>query len=271
MLRTDRCLSRIRASGFDGPVLLVDNGSDPCMEDLAARHQCEYHRNAVNCFVNPVWNWLFEIVRERYLTLLNNDCLPRDGYLDEVTSIMRRWRLALASPVLREVEAVDDLAGDLSAETGPPDIDNYACRRGDAMTIDLKAYRKCAFVIPNRYMIWYGDDWIWGQLRYRGYRCGVIRSRSCMAEFSKTLLSNSSLQDRTRVEAAMAASDPLILRMQMFSGEVTCEHLRRHRRRPVTQLLRLCASSAEEVGRVLLFKRSRRSNRLMREWRLIRF
>lgn len=201
---TEACLNRVRHSGFEGDLVLVDNGSYPAFEKIAERYDCQLIRNDVNRYVNPVWNRLFQTCEHRFLTLLNNDCLVRDQYLNEVVSIMQENDAALASPSFEFVEALMPDDRDSSEETAPPRVEETADRTGYLMTIDLDRYLECDFLIPKKFRVWYGDDWIWGQLRANGHKCVRIENRTCRAERSATISRHPHLQAITAREERAA-------------------------------------------------------------------
>ncbi|MGY8778810.1 MAG: glycosyltransferase family 2 protein [Longimicrobiales bacterium] len=205
---TEACLDRVRHSGFEGDLVLVDNGSDPAFENIAERYDCRLIRNDVNRYVNPVWNRLFQTCERRFLTLLNNDCLVRDQYLNEVVSIMQENDAALAAPSFEFVEALMPHDYDFSEETASPRVDESADRAGYLMTIDLDRYLDCDFLIPKKFRIWYGDDWIWGQLRANGQTCVRIENRTCWAERSATISRHPHLQAITTRERRSAPGSP---------------------------------------------------------------
>ncbi len=215
---TDRCLARVRASGFTGPLVLVDNGSTPPLADIAARYGCLLVRNATNRFVNPAWNQLFDLCETRFLTLLNNDCLVRDGYLDEVTGIMASAGLALAAPDGERVPSILDVSEGFDTQTAPPAIDPAAARNGEVMTIDMLAYRRGRYRIPSRLLIWFGDDWIWGQLRLHGFVCARIVNRTCIREASSTIKANPHLQRILDRDARLAYNSPLFSELRVLAG-----------------------------------------------------
>lgn len=178
---TDCCLGRIRASGFSGDLVLVDNGSRPAMDGLARVHGCRYVRHAVNRMVNPVWN---DLLREPadWLSLVNNDCVVRDAYLDEVPVSMRREGLAVAAPTLIEVPDILSPDLDVGAEPGPVTVARDALRDGHVMTIDLAAWRCHGRPIPRVLKVWFGDDSIWARLRLAGLTCARLGGRTYYSE-----------------------------------------------------------------------------------------
>jgi hypothetical protein len=178
------CLERVRASGFDGELVLCDNGSSPPLADLARQYDCRHVRYRLNRYVNSVWNDLLATTRADYLTLLNNDCLVRDRYLSDLPRAMRDAGLALAAPTCLEVDDITAFCGTVDAEYAPPEVDPVAKRDGHVMTIEMAAWRRHGRPIPRVIRVWYGDDWIWGLLREAGCTCGQWVNRSCISESS---------------------------------------------------------------------------------------
>jgi hypothetical protein len=216
---TRLCLARVRQSGYRGEVLLVDNGSDPPLEDVARAHACRYLRYPQNRYVNPVWNELFTETRTRFLTLLNNDCLVRNGYLDEVPPLLPEHALALVAPRAVHVDCLEACA-DLAAETDAISIDRAASRLGHVMTMDLARLRTVSFRIPASYRLWFGDDWIWGRLRAAGYDAAVATNRSVFHQTSATLMGDAAFRRLIEVETRRAIAGFEMSRMRMLAGSV---------------------------------------------------
>jgi len=242
-------VARVRESGFRGSLLLLDNGSTPSLEPLARAYGCTFIRNRRNRFVNPAWNQIFRVCGARYLTLLNNDCLVRDGYLDEAPLILSTERLALAAPSGIRVPSTLTYQGDLSAERGAARINRAARRDGQVMTIDMAAYGSCRFIIPARFRIWYGDDWIWGQLRLNGFACAVIENRSYISERSSTIRANPHLSQILAADTSSAFNSPLMTRLHILA-ESAGEGARSHWDRssgPMSKLRRVLTSARDLV------------------------
>jgi hypothetical protein len=243
---TEACLRRVRESGYAGPLLLVDNGSDPPLVGLAGRWGCGHLRFDSNRYVNPVCNEMLASRDAEVLTLLNNDCLPCDGWLDEAPRLLREHGLALVAPAVVRVPHLLAFRGDLAAPREPAFLDRDAVRQGHLMTIDLGAYRQCGTRIPPAYRIWYGDDWIWGQLRSRGLACACATNRFCIAERQGTIDGDTRLGAIIEAERRRAARDAEMERMCVHSGSwpasaVTTDEpqaLRRARQERVLDVLR---------------------------------
>jgi GT2 family glycosyltransferase len=217
---TRLCLARVRQSGYRGEVLLVDNGSEPPLENVARAHGCRYVRHPQNRYVNPVWNELLAETRTRCLTLLNNDCLVRDGFLDEAAALLPEHALALVAPQAVHVERLEACA-DLAAETDPISLDRSASRLGHVMTVDLARLRTVGFRIPASYRLWFGDDWIWGRLRAAGHDAAVATNRSVFHQTSATLLGDATFRRLIDVETRRAIAGFEMSRMRMLAGSVS--------------------------------------------------
>lgn len=223
---TEKCVARVRDSGFSGELILLDNGSEPSFEALAHKHSCVYVRNKVNRYVNPAWNQIFERCTAEYLTLLNNDCLVRDKYLASVVRIMESRAISLLSPTLKLVETVELSSEDFNADESEPNIDLAAPREGHVMTISMKHYRRCRWRIPRMLLIWGGDDWIWGQLRARGYACGRISNWTCVGEKHSTIRKYNEIiqpildRDAQRMNNSLMICDLLVHADPSLAGQV---------------------------------------------------
>jgi hypothetical protein len=97
-------------------------------------------------------------------------------------------------------------------------IDRAAVRNGEVMTLDMHAYRRCRYRIPSRLRIWYGDDWIWGQLRLHGYVCGRITNRTNIRETSRTIKANPDLKKILDHDSRIAFNSPLFAKLRVLAG-----------------------------------------------------
>jgi GT2 family glycosyltransferase len=163
-------------------VLFFDNGSTPPFKDLLGP-SIEYVRKSENVYVNPAWNEIFDACRTKYVTLLNNDCLPlRANYFDSVIKNMEHNNLSMTSCKTLDIKAVtrpricffwiwDKW---LSLFNLKPVME--ARRQGWLMTINLQHYKQCDYKIPQDLKVWYGDDWIADQLYKHGYKIATYRN-----------------------------------------------------------------------------------------------
>ncbi len=195
---TSRCLDRIRNSGFGGTILVIDNGSSPEIsfpEDLGVVIQ----RNDKNKFVNPVWNDLIASVEANFLSLINNDILVPDKYLESVPGIMLEHGLSVCAPQIIETDGSEYFDWDSRYS-----LDLNACREGQVMTLDLKSLRTAGCFIPENLKVWFGDDWIWGLMRRSGYHCASLIGPKASGPQSVTLFSSPFFIDVVRLDISCA-------------------------------------------------------------------
>ncbi len=176
-------IEHLRTNGCQDPILFIDNGSEPSFEQaLATCPDITYQRKNQNCYVNPVWNEVFEQAETRFITLLNNDCfLLTPNYFAEVIPHMTAHRIVLSSAKTLRVKSLPTQIKSnfiqSIRERKPPRFRDQTRRQGWLMTLDLKRYRRLNYRIPDDYRIWFGDDWIWSQVMLNGLTAGVYTNR----------------------------------------------------------------------------------------------
>lgn len=218
---TERCIASILDSGYTGKLLLVDNGSTPSFEYLKERFpSLAIKRFSSNNFVNPVWNDLVSEADDEYLSLINNDVLINKGYLSAVPGLMREHGCSLLSCNTAEVDAFDDGSIDLERKFPSAfEIDKSAIRSGHIFTLNLAHLRRCTqFLVPDRYKIFFGDDWFWGTLRMNGFTCGSITNFDAVAMISSTLRRNRELAQAAFDEIKVAKDDATLLEVAAAAG-----------------------------------------------------
>jgi GT2 family glycosyltransferase len=179
---TMKVLNRVTEQNPNCKVLFFDNGSKPPFKDLLDP-SIKYVRKPENVYVNPAWNEIFDLCDTKYVTLLNNDCLPlRDSYFDHVIQDMELNNLSATSCKTIDIKALtkahilffslwDKL---LSRFNLNPVI--KAKRQGWLMTLNLNHYKQCDYKIPDDLKVWYGDDWIAYQLFKNGFKGATYRN-----------------------------------------------------------------------------------------------
>lgn len=198
------------------------------MATLADEFNAELIRHEENQFVNPVWNELLQTTHARYMTLLNNDCLLRQGYLNEIISIMQEYNLALATPSAVDVQDITACTGSLAPETEPPIINRRSSREGHVMTLRVDLVKARVLPIPHEYKIYFGDDWLWGRLRMAGYKCAHITNRTCYREYGRT---TRRFHFTYKQERRLAYSSREMTEASVFAGRLSPRTLRSFDRR----------------------------------------
>lgn len=179
---TMQVLNRVMAKNPNCKVLFFDNGSIPPFKDLLPNH-VEYIRKPENVYVNPAWNEIFELCDTKYVTLLNNDCLPlRDSYFDDVIQDMEANNLSMTSCKTIDINALSKariffygLWDKLLSKFEMNPVEK-AKRQGWLMTLNLNHYKQCNYQIPNDLKVWFGDDWIAYQLFKNNFKIATYRN-----------------------------------------------------------------------------------------------
>ena len=179
---TMKVINRVMNKNPNCKVLFFDNGSIPPYKDLLDP-SIEYVRMPKNVYVNPAWNEIFNLCNTKYVTLLNNDCLPlRNNYFESVIKDMEEDNLSISSCKTIDIKALTKahifffgLWDKLLSRFNLNPI-TKAKRQGWLMTINLEHYKQCDYKIPHDLKVWYGDDWIADQLYKNGFKGATYRN-----------------------------------------------------------------------------------------------
>lgn len=175
-------LNRVMDKNPNCKILFFDNGSIPPYKNLLDP-SIEYIHKPENVYVNPAWNEIFDLCNTKYVTLLNNDCLPlRDNYFESVIKDMECNKLSMTSCKTVDIKAFTkvhifffELFDKWLSRFNLNPITNTK-RQGWLMTINLEDYKQCDYKIPHELKVWYGDDWITDQLYKNGYKDAIYRN-----------------------------------------------------------------------------------------------
>ena len=176
-------------------ILLFDNGSSPSYKDFASKNKINYYREKQNIYVNPAWNKIFDLVKTKYLTLLNNDCyILSNNYFNDILLHMEKNNIILSSCKtlnkktidLKKIKFYKKVYNVFSLRN--LSYNNKARRQGWLMTLNLLEYKKLNYYIPNYLKIWYGDDWIWSQIIKNKKKYVVYKNRYALHLRNKTLI-----------------------------------------------------------------------------------
>jgi len=197
---TMKVLDRVMAKNPNCKVLFFDNGSQPPFKDMLSP-SVEYIRKPENVYVNPAWNEIFDLCDTKYVTLLNNDCLPlRDSYFDDVIRDMEENDLSMSSCKTVDIKALTKarilfygLWDKLLSQFDMNPVEK-AKRQGWLMTLNLDNYKQCNYKIPNELKVWYGDDWIADQLFKNGYK-GVVYKNALAIHVQSTSSGSQHIKD----------------------------------------------------------------------------
>ncbi|MBB1517115.1 glycosyltransferase [Tessaracoccus sp. MC1679] len=141
-------------------VLVVNNSRDPLSWDLPNVRVLQQERNI---FVNPAWNLGVRTAQGEFLAILNDDILPLEDLLGEVSRALRWKRLVglvgLHSSCFR--------ASDASTKWWRP-----AYERTDGYGVAMFLRRVDYVPIPDDMKVWYGDDWLMSRQRKRNWVLG---------------------------------------------------------------------------------------------------
>lgn len=179
---TMKVLNSVMDKNPNCKILFFDNGSTPSYKDLLGP-SIEYVRKPENIYVNPAWNEIFDLCITKYVTLLNNDCLPlRDNYFDGVIQDMECNNLSMTSCKTVDIKTLTKAhifffgLWDKWLSLFNLNPVSKAKRQGWLMTLNLEHYKKCDYKIPDELKVWYGDDWIADQIYKNGYKGAIYRN-----------------------------------------------------------------------------------------------
>tara|TARA_Y100001970_G_scaffold259687_1_gene340961 strand:- start:160 stop:909 length:750 start_codon:yes stop_codon:yes gene_type:complete len=177
-------IKKIRDIGCQDTILFFDNGSQPSFESLIKDDNYIYYRKEKNIYVNPAWNEIFDLVKTKYLTLLNNDCfIESDNYFKEVLAHMEKNDIVLSSCKTKNISFYNIFTKFLYKiiflrfKLGSLTYSSVSRRQGWLMTINLKKYMLLDYKIPKYLKIWYGDDWIWSQIIKNNLKYALYKNR----------------------------------------------------------------------------------------------
>ena len=192
--------------GYTKNILLFDNGSDPSIENIANKFGIRYHRERLNIYVNPAWNYIFTMEDCHYLTLLNNDCfILTPSYFEDILPHMEKNKFGISSCKTRNIACLKNSnfkSNDyfyFPNEVKTLIYNNHARRQGWLMTMNLKIYKKMEYLIPNYLKIWYGDDWIWSQFIKNNIKTAVYKNRYAV-HIKSSSISSKALQEIVKTD-----------------------------------------------------------------------
>ena len=175
-------------------ILLFDNGSNPTFKAFAKQKKIDYIREDKNIYVNPAWNKIFDLVKTKYITLLNNDCyIISKNYFNDVLNHMNKNNIILSSCKTFNVQNLNKLKLKMYEYYYNFNFQNKlkytssARRQGWIMTINLDVYRTLNYKIPEDFKIWYGDDWIWSQVAQSNLNYIVYKNRYAIHQKNQTI------------------------------------------------------------------------------------
>ena len=132
-----------------------------------------------------------------YLTLLNNDCLIiSKNYFEDIIPNMKKNDIILSSCYTKNIKTINWLKVAIYKFINYVFYNNKLSylenthRQGWLMTINLKRYKTMNYIIPSYLKIWFGDDWIWGQIKKNGHKAVVYNNRLALHVKSTTTTSN---------------------------------------------------------------------------------
>jgi len=170
--------------GYRKNILLFDNGSKPLYKNICKDFNIKYVKEEKNIYVNPAWNKIFDIVNDKYLTLLNNDCfILSDKYFEEIINHMRNNKFIISSCKTYNRKSVTENKLKLLQQyynfiqSKKIKYSSKARRQGWIMTLDLDVYKTLNYKIPDYIKIWFGDDWIWSQIVKNNLNYAIYKNR----------------------------------------------------------------------------------------------
>jgi hypothetical protein len=170
--------------GYRKNILLFDNGSKPLYKNICKDFNIKYVKEEKNIYVNPAWNKIFDIVNDKYLTLLNNDCfILSDNYFEEIINHMRNNKFIISScKTYNRKSVTENKLKSLQKyynfiQSKKIKYSSKARRQGWIMTLDLDVYKTLNYKIPDYIKIWFGDDWIWSQIVKNNLNYAIYKNR----------------------------------------------------------------------------------------------
>ena len=187
-------IERLIKNGYENNILLFDNGSSPSFTKYMKKYNISYHREEKNLLVNPAWNKVFNMVKSKYITLLNNDCFViSKNYFSEIINHMEINNIILSSCKTFNVKKISSFKLKLYEKYYNFFINkklkffSSARRQGWIMTINLDIYKTLDYEIPDYFKLWYGDDWIWSQVLNNNYSYAIYKNRYAIHLRNKTI------------------------------------------------------------------------------------
>ena len=170
--------------GDNNKILIFDNGSTPSYEQQIKKYNVSYYRENKNIYVNPAWNKIFDLVKTKYLTLLNNDCyILSNNYFNNIIKHMDKYDIALSS-----CKTINKKSFNINKlfyykyyyncfSRSKLKYASRARRQGWLMTLNLDAYKQMNYKIPDYLKVWFGDDWIWSQIANNNKKYAIYKNR----------------------------------------------------------------------------------------------
>ena len=181
-------------NGYERNIFLFDNGSSPSFIEYIKKYNISYHREEKNIYVNPAWNKIFNMVKTKYITLLNNDCfIISKNYFNQIIQHMDSNDIVLSSCKTFNIKNLTKFKFKLYhsyynlIKSEKLNYFSNARRQGWLMTINLNVYKKLNYIIPDDFKIWYGDDWIWSQILTNNLNYVIYKNRYALHLRNKTI------------------------------------------------------------------------------------
>lgn len=173
-----QCLDSIEPQADE--ILIVDNNSTEGIKKIISDKNKIV--NPQNVFVNPAWNQIMEYFLKSendILIILNSDMIVRNDALNIIRNINIDEDLSIVLP--SQVKSFSQIPDSKIEEIpwGYPGI----------MIILTRKMCEIVYPIPDGIKLWFGDDWIYKNLKKAGYSLRIYSSIECIHSGSRSLFS----------------------------------------------------------------------------------
>ena len=163
----------------DVDLLLIDNGAEHEVSQLIKGYKDNYPnvtviKNEVNIFVNPAWNQIinvFLMYNHDYLLIMNSDLILHSKWRDVLDYYLTKYPNQIPVPYI----TTDSSQLNKSVQLNYDNDEVYNSTPGVCIVIS-KNHANKIYPIPQQIKVWFGDNWIYDNLRGMGYRTVVLPS-----------------------------------------------------------------------------------------------
>lgn len=159
-------------------LLLIDNGSEQAVKELlngyAQRENVHVIRNLENIYVNPAWNQIilhFLTHDYDYLLIMNSDLILHKDWSNVLDFYLNTHPDIIPVPVI----STDSRIANKKVELSFSYTEVFEGTPGVLIVLN-KEHAYNIYPIPEIIKVWFGDNWIYENLRGMGYRTLVLNN-----------------------------------------------------------------------------------------------
>jgi hypothetical protein len=154
-------------------LLLIDNGAEPEVKQLISsykeRSNVSVIHNEENIFVNPAWNQIIDHFLKNnqydYLLIMNSDLILKKNWNKLLDYYFSQLPDVIPLPVIvndSDLNKFDTklVINHMEVEKGTPGV----------LIVLNRKHAEMIYPIPDYIKIWFGDNWIFENLRALGYK-----------------------------------------------------------------------------------------------------